>query len=347
MAGNVPNASWHMYEPSPIETQLAMADPRVNPRAAVMHAGYMFERQAQQGAYDAQLAEQRAQQLAEFQETQRNNRATALNTALQHLGATPGGVALLRQLPGVGEGLQGVDSSAFEAGAAQAAQAKQVGEAGRGIGSMAGAGIGGTALLDAASRVLGGGQVVQGDHPLVAAARIRAAASGSRGGGGGGAREPEVKYDFAPGSQSVHTTITGGGRRGQVTPEFAARAIEQGRQFQQQAQGAAQAAGQSNNAQDRSARVLGGQPRSMTSLSLASPAATNSAINPFQGSAPSQAAPQAASQQSGVLQRFKQQNPAGYADVQQAAMRAGRIEQRNQGGRIGIVGASGNTYFPQ
>jgi hypothetical protein len=204
MANSVPtltNENWHMFEPSPIETSLAAnVDNPATPSARGNLFRYQTQSQLSGQRYQDQIDQMHAAQIAQAMMAQQTARNGQMSTSLKDATSAPGMTDVYRQL---GILPQGVDTSGFDAGTQAAASSKNMGEAGRGIGSAAMGGI--TGLAPAAQSVFGPG-TDQGPSALEKAAGIRAAASGGNNGlatistpvGPPGPNQPTVRMKLHP-----------------------------------------------------------------------------------------------------------------------------------------------------
>jgi hypothetical protein len=173
MANSVPtltNENYHMFEPSPLETSLAVRTGDVNAFPLMMSARFRSENAGQD--YQAQVNQMHAAQIAEAMMAQRTARMGVTTTALKDAAGAPGMVAGLQRMGIVDPS---VDLSELSSGADATAAAKRIHDTGLGLGSMAQGGF--TGLAPAAATAVGPG-VEQGSPALVQAASIRAAASG-------------------------------------------------------------------------------------------------------------------------------------------------------------------------
>lgn len=185
MANSVPtltNENFHMFEPSPIETSLAAnVDNPMTPSARGNLFRYQAQNQLNGENYQAQIQAMHDAQIREAMMAQQTARGGMISTSLKDASAAPGMTDVLRQL---GVLPQGVDTSSFDTGTNLAASSKNMGEAGRGLGSMAMGGF--TGLAPAAQSVAGAG-VGQGPAAIVQAAQVKEAGANARHASGGGA----------------------------------------------------------------------------------------------------------------------------------------------------------------
>lgn len=145
--------SWHMAQPSAIETSLAQkVDDPNNPSAIPMLAYYQAQNHINNDNYTAGLADTNAEQVRQAQALRDNEMRKTIVTSLKDAATHPGIIQALRSsgyLP------DGMDTARLEQGAEDSSLATNIGNGGRGLGAAGMAGF--TGLAPAAQRIFGPG----------------------------------------------------------------------------------------------------------------------------------------------------------------------------------------------
>ena len=345
--GTLSNQNWHMFEPSPIETQLALADPVKNPRAVALLGGYQAERQNNQATYEAQLDAMHAQQIQMAQAAAAQHQQEQSLKLLVDGGKSPGLLAAARSSPSL-TSLVPSDTSALEAGAQAAATSANVKSFGQGAGAAAQGGI--TGLTALAPQALGV-PLQQGAPALVQAAQIKEAGANARHAtGDAGSGAPRVTARIDPFTNTVAYNVAPP-KGGALTPDMLLGAIPQGTDGKPMTR--------LPQAPSRNPNVLtgglpGGPQGNPNAFSRQGPP-PGGKDNPLLGGGPTEGnapAPQAApakavTSATDAFSNFQRSNPQGAQDAMALAKQKGSFQTKIVGGKLSVVGASGQTYAVQ
>lgn len=214
MANSVPslsNYNYHMFEPSPIETSLAASvDNPATPSAFPLLMAYRAQNQQGNSDYQANIDTMHQIQQQEGANQQDIARRNAFTTALKDI-TTPGQLQVAKQL---GVLPSGIDDTQLSGDLQTSMSAKNIGEAGRGLGAAAMGGF--TGLAPAAQQTMGPG-VEQGPAAIVQAAQIKEAGANARH-NSPGAAGGMMHYSVAgqPDENGIAPTVSGKGAPGMI-----------------------------------------------------------------------------------------------------------------------------------